>query len=89
MCKLNKLNILIENIPRKKCTTKRQGGKMKQQPTKKKFKELVGENWTCPICNVSWGCVDDGGDWVECIICTVWVHEMCSCKNICYLCNEI
>ena len=83
-------NILIEKVPpvneatssRKKCTTKRRGGKVKQQSTKKKFKELVSEERTCPICNDSLGCADAGEDWVECIIRTVWIHEICSCENI-------
>ena len=34
-------------------------------------------NCVCPICKVQYKESPDGGDWVQCVGCSTWYHELC------------
>ena len=52
------------------------------------FKNMIREEWFCPICEGPDDRIDDGEAWVKCRICTAFIHKGCSNKNVCFLCKE-
>ena len=81
---------------KRKCEPKLKNPKRKSKAPNKKlgesskttFKDLVREEWFCPICEGPNNRQDDDEQWVECRLCTVYIHIVFSNKRVCFICKE-
>lgn len=95
--------IITSEAYRSRLAEKQKNPKRKAAPAKKKlasnkkkrgesskatFKNLVNQACVCPVCETPQSNVDDGEQWVECLLCTVMAHKSCSSENVCFICKE-
>ena len=66
------------NIPNKKIG----------EGSKTVIKNMMREEWFCPICEGPENRLDDGEIWVRCRICTVYIHKDCSYRRVCFRCKQ-
>ena len=65
-----------------------------QRRPRKINRPLSGQDWYCSVCKEAWSKSRPGEQWISCVMCSDWTHELCSSHEgpedcfICDYCDE-